>query len=99
MYTMTNFAPNILDMVFLSEMEGELIYIKALSCVTGYVPQIHLFRLQLIAFDIGWYYERRLNSGNHIIKEIVEAITSLGYALNEYQWQFAFELGYCHHNK
>ena len=55
MFTMTNFASNILDMVFLSEMEGELIYIKALSGVTGYVPQIHLFRLQLIAFDIGWY--------------------------------------------
>ena len=57
MFTMTNFASNILDMVFLSEMEGELIYIKALGGVTGYVPQIYLFRLQLIAFDIGWYYE------------------------------------------
>ena len=68
MFTMTNFASNILDMVFLSEMEGELIYIKALSGVTGYVPQIHLFRLQRIAFDIGWYYEYRLNSGNLIIK-------------------------------
>lgn len=99
MFTMTNFASNILDMVFLSEMEGELIYIKALSSVTGYVPQIHLFRLQLIAFDIGWYYEYRLNSGNLIIKEIVEAITSLGCALNEYQWQFAFELGYRRHHK
>lgn len=45
------------------------------------------------------YYEYRLNSGNLIIKEIVEAITSLGCALNEYQWQFAFELGYRRHHK
>ncbi|VVY64967.1 Uncharacterised protein [Escherichia coli] len=33
MFTMTNFASNILDMVFLSEMEGELIYIKRLAAL------------------------------------------------------------------
>ena len=41
MFTMTNFASNILDMVFYQKWKGTHLY-KALSGVTGYVPQIHL---------------------------------------------------------
>lgn len=92
------FATNLIDLIFLSEREGELIYLRSIKRLTGEMSQVHLFSMQLTAFNIGWHFEHRKTHGSHAINDAVSSLITLGKELSESEWNYAFNIGYRHHN-